>query len=75
MCRAFLAMLFLALTSVTFVVGCDADTKASVNKALGRYRAYDGAADGAKQIADATATAKATNMTKMQTAARGGCPF
>lgn len=61
MWRAFLAVLFLALTSAPFVLGCDADTKASVNKALGRYRAYDGAADGAKQIADATATAKATN--------------
>ncbi len=55
------AVLLSLAVAVGFVTACDQETKASVNKALGRYRAYDGSADGAKQIADAAALAKANN--------------
>jgi thiol:disulfide interchange protein len=43
---------------VVGVAGCD---KAEINKALGRYRAYDPKAKGSEQIAAAVATAKASN--------------
>jgi thiol:disulfide interchange protein len=48
----------LSLVVMIPVVGCDADAKASINKALGRYRAYDGKAVPAEQMAKALATAK-----------------
>lgn len=48
-----------ALLTVGLFAGCDADTKASVNKALGRYRAYDGKAVAAEQLQAAQARAKA----------------
>jgi thiol:disulfide interchange protein len=62
--RAFLVALGLlcgASGSVVFLSGCDAETKTSINKALGRYRAYDGAAVPATQLANAVAKAKAEN--------------
>lgn len=40
---------------------CDQETKAEINKALGRYRAYDPNAKGSEQIAAAVAEAKAKN--------------
>ncbi len=43
------------------VSGCDAETKTSINKALGRYRAYDGTAVPAQQLQAALAKAKAEN--------------
>ena len=62
MSRVASTVLSLSLSvAVCGALGCDEETKASLNKALGRYRAYDGAADGRKQIADAVAIAKASN--------------
>lgn len=53
-----LLLLVAAAFSVVGVAACD---KAEINKALGRYRAYDPKADGALQIADAVKKAKAEN--------------
>lgn len=62
MSRVAIASLSLLLSSSLFAVaGCDKETKASVNKALGRYRAYDASVDGAQQIAAAVAKARAEN--------------
>jgi thiol:disulfide interchange protein len=60
MFRLLTTTLIVAVATPT-LVACDKETKASVNKALGRYRAYDADADGKKQIADAVAAAKAAN--------------
>ena len=57
----FLRLLVVAASLVVVgaaVGGCD---KEAVNKALGRYRAYDGKASGKAQIAAAVAQAKASN--------------
>jgi thiol-disulfide isomerase/thioredoxin len=51
--------LSLALFAASAATGCDADSKASINKALGRYRAYDGKAVPAEQLQQAYAQAKA----------------
>lgn len=51
----------LVVLATSPLVACDKETKATVNKALGRYRAYDADADGKQQIADAVAKAKASN--------------
>ncbi len=58
-CTKSMRALAMALSLVVMipVVGCDADAKASINKALGRYRAYDGKAVPAEQMAKALATA------------------
>jgi thiol:disulfide interchange protein len=53
--------LSLALVAATTAIGCDDETKASLNKALGRYRAYDGKAVPAEQLQKAYAQAKAEN--------------
>jgi thiol-disulfide isomerase/thioredoxin len=60
MYRSLCAPLLVALAT-TPLIACDKATKAKVNKALGRYRAYDDSVDGKKQIADAVAKAKASN--------------
>jgi thiol:disulfide interchange protein len=54
-------VLALCLALMVPAAGCDPDTKASINKALGRYRAYDGKAVPADQMAAALAKAKASN--------------
>lgn len=53
-----LLLVVAASLAVVAVGGCD---KAEINKALGRYRAYDPKANGKEQIATAVATAKAQN--------------
>ena len=53
-----IAFALAAVCSVVVATGCD---KAEINKALGRYRAYDPKANGKAQIAAAVATAKAEN--------------
>ncbi len=54
----FVASLACAVVGVASLGGCD---KAEMNKALGRYRAYDPKANGKEQIAAAVASAKAQN--------------
>jgi thiol:disulfide interchange protein len=56
--RALLSALVLVGLVGLASAGCDADTKASINKALGRYRAYDGKAVPAEQLQAAQARAK-----------------
>ncbi|MDP2344649.1 MAG: thioredoxin family protein [Deltaproteobacteria bacterium] len=51
-------MLAVSLVVVGVAAGCD---KEEINKALGRYRAYDPKASGKAQIAAAVAAAKASN--------------
>jgi len=51
--------LSLALLASAFATGCDDEAKASINKALGRYRAYDGKAVPAEQLQKAYTQAKA----------------
>jgi thiol:disulfide interchange protein len=51
--------LSLALVAAFAATGCDDESKASINKALGRYRAYDGKAVPAEQLQKAYAQAKA----------------
>lgn len=54
-----LVIVIAAAIAVAFVTtSCD---KAEINKALGRYRAYDAKADGKAQIAAALVEAKASN--------------
>lgn len=51
----------LILLAAACGTGCDDEAKASINKALGRYRAYDGKAVPAEQLQKAYAQAKAEN--------------
>ncbi len=59
--RALLLVVAASFAALTLGVGVTACDKAEINKALGRYRAYDPKADGKAQIAAAVAHAKAAN--------------
>lgn len=56
--RAMVGATALVVVVIVVVAGC---TKAEINQALGRYRAYDPRASGTAQIAAAVAQAKTSN--------------